>query len=275
MTLNILADLEQGSDEWLEQRRGMVTASVVGQLVTVGSPDALTIDCPDCRAKGGDPCISAARKVPTPIKTLHSARTSKASNLPPTYQVANNDTSRGLTATLVAERITGYTEPSFMNDDMARGVMHEPIARDRYAEHNKVAVEEVGFMVREEKGWTLGYSPDGLVGDDGLLEIKCPRAKTHLRTVVAGTVPGHYMAQLQAGLLVSGREWIDFVSFCAGMPLWTKRVTADEKWQAAIVEAVTAFETAAAQMTSDYLGAVAGLPTTERIPDIYEAELKL
>lgn len=221
MTLRILPDLIQGTDEWIEARRGMVTASVVGQLITT--------------------------------KTI---------------KPADNDTSRGLVASLVAERITGYTEPTWMNDDMARGVMHEPIARDKYAEVNRVAVTEVGFIVREEKGWTLGYSPDGLVGDDGLLEIKCPRAKTHLRTVVSGEVPAHYMAQCQAGLLVSGRKWIDFVSFCAGMPLWTKRVLPDEKWQAAIVEAVRGFETAAAQLTSDYLTRAADLPPTDRINDL-------
>jgi hypothetical protein len=67
-------------------------------------------------------------------------------------------------------------------------------------------------MRRDEDGWTLGYSPDGLVGDDGLIEIKAPRAKTHLRTILADEVPAHYMAQCQAGLLVTGRKWIDFVS---------------------------------------------------------------
>ena len=221
INLRVLPDLEQGSEEWHDQRRGMVTASVVGQLIT---------------AK--------------------------------TVKPADNDTSRGLIATLTAERITGYTEPSFMNDDMMRGVMHEPIARDRYAEHNGVTVTEVGFMVRDDWGFEIGYSPDGLVGDDGLLEIKCPRAKTHLRTVVAGEIPAHYMAQCQTGLLVSGRKWIDFVSFCAGQPMWTKRVTPDERWFAAIVEAVAAFEKASEQMASDYLGAVAGLPVTERVAEL-------
>jgi hypothetical protein len=218
--LHVLPDLIQGSDEWHDQRRGMVTASVVGQLVT-----------------------------------------------PSTLKVASNDTARGLIASLVAERITGYTEASFMNADMERGVMHEPLARERYAEVNGVEVAEVGFMVRTFSGGQLGYSPDGLVGDDGLLEIKCPRAKTHLRTVIADEVPAYNMAQCQAGLLVAGRKWIDFVSFCAGQPMWTKRVHPDPKWQAVIAEAVALFEKAAEQMASDYLGAVAGLPATERVND--------
>lgn len=218
-TLRILPDLEQGSEAWHDQRRGMVTASVVSQLITAS-----------------------------------------------TLKVANNDTSRGLIATLVAERITGYTEPSYMSDDMLRGVMHESIARDRYAEVNKVTVTEVGFMILTlDGGAELGFSPDGLIGDDGLLEIKCPRAKTHIRTIATGRVPQHYMAQCQAGLFVSGRKWIDFVSFCAGQPMWTKRVHPDPKWQAVIAEAVAAFEQAAEQMASDYLGAVVGLPVTEHI----------
>ena len=62
----------------------------------------------------------------------------------------------------------------------------------------------------------LGHSPDGLVGDDGLLEIKAPRAKAHVLAVSPTSAP-HYMAQLQAGLLVSGRAWIDFVPFCGGL----------------------------------------------------------
>lgn len=218
MTLHILPDLTQGTEEWFDQRRGMVTASVVGQLIT-----------------------------------------------PSTIKPASNDTSRGVVATLTAERITGLTEPSFMNDDMMRGVMHEPIARDRYAEVNGVNVAEVGFMVRDDWGFSIGASPDGLVGDDGGIEVKCPRAKTHIRTIVANEVPAHYMAQVQACLLVSGREWWDFVSFCGGLPMWTKRVTPDPRWQEAIVAAVAAFEKAAEQLASDYLTRAADLPATERI----------
>ena len=81
----------------------------------------------------------------------------------------------------------------------------------------------------------------------------------------ADEVPAENMAQLQCGLLVSGREWIDYVSFCGGMPLWVKRVEPDPKWQAAIVAAVAAFEEAVAQMVADYHKAVTGLPMTERL----------
>ena len=78
------------------------------------------------------------------------------------------------------------------------------------------------------------------------------------------------MAQLQCGLLVSGREWIDYVSYCGGMPLWVKRVTPDPKWLDAIVQAVAKFESTAAAMASRYADAVRGLPATERINDDQE-----
>lgn len=225
MTLTTHDQVIQGTEEWFAVRRGLVTASAVGKLLT------------------------------------------------PTLKVADNDTSRGLTSTLIAERVTGYTEPSYMNDDMLRGVLHEPHARDRYAEHNNVTVDEVGFLVRDDWGFEIGASPDGLIGDDGGLEVKCPRAKTHIRTILSDQVPAHYMAQIQTSLLVSGREWWDFVSFCAGLPMWTKRVYADPKWHAVIVEAVAAFEKTAAQTVADYRARVAELPTTDYIPTDLEMVL--
>ena len=216
MTLHELPDLIQGTPEWHDQRRGIVTASVVGKLLT------------------------------------------------PTLKVADNDVSRGLTATLIAERITGWNEETAMTSDMWRGVESEPYARDIYSGHYQQAVE-VGFMLREEDDWRLGYSPDGLVADDGLIEIKSPRAKTHLKTILADQVPAHYMAQCQAGLLVSGRKWIDFVSFVGGMPLFVKRVLPDPAWFDAITAACIAFEANAAQIVADYEKRVADMPKTERI----------
>ncbi|GAB3776663.1 putative phage-type endonuclease [Nocardioides ginsengisegetis] len=224
MTLHIL-DVEQGTPPWHDARRGIVTASTVGKLLT------------------------------------------------PTLKVASNDVSRGITATLVAERITGHTEETGMSPDMWRGVESEPIARDLYSGHYQQAVE-VGFMRRDEDDWTLGYSPDGLVADDGLIEIKSPRQKTHLNTILANEVPTHYMPQLQAGLLVSGRKWIDFVSYCGGLPLWVKRVTPDPAWFDAITAACQQFEKAAAEMGAAYTQAIVGLPTTERV-DFNRVELKL
>jgi hypothetical protein len=216
MTLRILPDLIQGSDEWHDQRRGMVTASVVGRLLTAT-----------------------------------------------TLEPADNDTSRGLAAVLVAERITGYTEPTYMNDDMLRGIEDEPRAVQHYSDHYAPVITD-GFMVREEDGWTLGYSPDGLVGDDGLVEVKSRRQKKHLQTILADEVPAENMAQLQAALLVTGREWIDYVSWCGGMPMWRKRVEPDLHWHCSIVAAVEEFEKTAARMVAAYRAATTGLPLTER-----------
>ena len=216
-TLTEYPDVIQGTDQWHDQRRGLVTASTVGQLVT-----------------------------------------------PSTLKVANNDKVRGLTALLVAERITGYTDPTYVGDDMLRGIEDEARARDLYAEVTRRRVREVGFMVRSGDGWSLGYSPDGVVGDLGLIEVKAPRAKGHLRTILGGQVPAEHAAQCQAALLVSGREWIDFVSYSGGMPMWWTRVLPDPVWHDAMVEACVKFEENAAAMIRDYETATVGLPVTER-----------
>jgi hypothetical protein len=168
-----------------------------------------------------------------------------------------------------------------MSDDMWRGVEMEPYARDIYSGHYQQAVE-CGFMLREdpmpwdpnelarpvdEDGptWRLGYSPDGLVAGDGLIEIKCPRAKGHIRTILDDQVPAYYMAQLQAGLLVSGRAWIDYVSFCGGLPLYVKRVLPDPDWHEAIAAACQQFEKTAAEQAAAYEQATKNMPATERV----------
>ncbi len=185
-----------------------------------------------------------------------------------TLQPAKNDTARGITAQLVAERITGYVEPTYANADMERGNVTEPFARDMYAAEQGLTVDQVGFMVRDFNGDRLGYSPDGLVGEVGLIEIKAPRQKGHLATILADEVPAQYMPQLQCGLLVSGRGWIDYVSYCGGFPLFVKRVRPDEKWQQAIIDSLALFEANAEAMTSIYNNAAKGKPLAERI-DIY------
>lgn len=220
MTLTVHDNVEQGSDDWIALRRGIVTASTVGQLIT-----------------------------------------------PRTIKPASNDTSRALTMLLVAERITGYTDPTYTSDDMMRGHMDEPIARGLYSEH-VARVREVGFMTLEEPGFKLGYSPDGVVGDAGLIEVKSRRSKKQLATILSGQVPLENMAQVQSGLLVSGREWLDYVSFSGGMPMWVERVYPDERWFAAIREAVKTFEATAAEMVAKYERAVEGLVPTERLGDL-------
>lgn len=260
--------MEQRSPEWFAARRGIITASAVGKLLTVNPPGALEYDCPACRASAGSPCVSLARKTPTAVKTCHGERIDLAAEnpdaLPPTITVADNDSSRGLTLALAAERIAGFTEDAPLTSDMWRGVEMEPFARDHYSGHYQQAVE-CGFMRRDGDGWTLGLSPDGLVGTNGGVEIKCPRAKTHVAWTLADEVPPQHMAQVQAALLVSGRAWWDFVSYCGGLPLFVKRVTPDPMWHAAIIAACRSFEATAAVMVAEYTKRVEGRPVAERI----------
>jgi hypothetical protein len=263
VSLHVMSNLIQGTEEWLAARRGIVTASVVGQLVSTRPPSGITVACPECSAPANDPCISRARKEPAPIKTLHASRVAPE-DAPRVVEPAANDTSRALTNLLVAERITGWTDPVYVSDDMLRGTLEEPIARDLYSRTYAPAAE-VGFMVRDDWGYPIGYSPDGLVGDDGLIEVKSRRQKKHLATILANEVPIENMAQIQAGLLVSGRQWCDYLSYCAGMPMWPIRVTPDPRWADAIVEAVAIFERTAEDMVAAYQSAVAGLPATERV----------
>lgn len=265
MTLTVHEKIEQRSEEWFEQRRGIVTASVVGQLITCRKLSAIDFDCPKCEAPAGDQCWNVKRTAT--IKTMHPERAEEArrNSSAPILEVASNDDSRSLTALLVSERITGWSYPTYVSDDMWRGIEHEPIARSLYAAENQVAVSEVGFMVRTLGGAKLGYSPDGLVGEEGLLEVKCPRPKSHMNTIIANTVPPEHMPQLQAGLLVSGRKWIDFVSFCAGMPLFIRRVYPSVEWQRVIVEAVRRFEDNAMELARIYHENAAELAATERI----------
>jgi hypothetical protein len=182
---------------------------------------------------------------------------------PKTVQPANNPDSRRMALTLAAERITGWSEPAYVNDDMWRGIEDEPRARAMYAKHH-APVDEAGFMVEDRFGFRIGYSPDGLVGDDGLIEIKSRRPKVHLETVLAGEPPIDCMAQLQCGLLVSGRKWIDYISYSGGMALWVKRVTPQQKWFDAIIAATTDIESDIADMVEIYTESVDGLPMTER-----------
>lgn len=272
-TLHIL-NLEQRSKEWYEARCGMVTASSMKDLIAVATPDALAVECPSCNANPQGKCLAAGRKEPTEIKYPHDERKAKASTLPPVYVPADNDTSKALILALAAERITNHVEDTYITHDMWRGIDSEPLARDLYADHyTGHEVTNTGFMVRDFDGFSIGYSPDGLVDDDGLIEIKAPRQKGHLSTIVSDEIPPTHMAQLQTGLLVSGREWIDFVSYAGGMHLWPKRVTPDPAWQTAILAAAEKAEREIRAHLTTYEKAVAGLPLAELI-DFNVVELK-
>ena len=225
MTLKIYEDLEQGTDEWLEARRGIVTASEVHKLLT---------------SRGA---------------------------------VATNQTAREYIAELAAERITGHVEDVYVSREMELGTLNEPYARDGYAEYKGVQVDEVGFMVREYDGYKLGFSPDGLVSDEGLIEIKSRKPRIQINTILRDGVPNGNMAQIQMGLLVSGRKWCDYVSYSGGLPLWICRVLPDQHWQKNILEAVEQAEKAIQDLVNLFHAYTKHLPVMERI-DHYGDELE-
>jgi putative phage-type endonuclease len=181
-----------------------------------------------------------------------------------TYKPANNDTSRALLYQLLAERILGESDQSFYNDDMARGHLLEPYARDLYAKH-RAPVTECGFVTLATYQGILGYSPDGLVGDDGLIEIKCPRPKTHLCSLLTGEVPAEYVPQTQTGLAVTGRAWCDYISYAPGLPLFVARCKPAPAVIAAIFFAHEVAEQRLAVLMEDFEAAAARYPATEPI----------
>jgi putative phage-type endonuclease len=113
---------------------------------------------------------------------------------------------------LVAERETQTIEEGYTNADMQRGTEMEPVARAAYEAHTGTFVTQTGFWLHPKIPF-FGASPDGLVGDDGLIEIKCPRTSTHLRYKSENKAPTQYKRQMICQLLCTGRKWVDFVSF--------------------------------------------------------------
>lgn len=138
---------------------------------------------------------------------------------------------RNYLAELVAERLTGTPAEAYTNAAMKWGIETEPQARAAYCFHRDVDVVEVGFIEHPIIAMA-GASPDGLVGDDGLVEIKCPNTATHIDTLLAGAVDGRYGLQMQWQMACTGRAWCDFVSFDPRMPedmrLFVKRIERDE-----------------------------------------------
>lgn len=135
-------------------------------------------------------------------------------------------------AELIAERLTGEPAEKFTNAAMQWGTEKEPEARSSYEFYRGETVHEIGF-VHHPKIEASGASPDGLVGGDGLVEIKCPNTATHLDTLLGQMVPAKYINQMQWQMACSGRQWCDFVSYDPRLPesmrLFIKRMPRDDK----------------------------------------------
>lgn len=137
---------------------------------------------------------------------------------------------------ILSQRISSYVEPFYVNDDMLRGGEDEIAAKALYSK-NYSKVSDMGFITNDKWGFILGYSPDGMVGDDGLIECKSRKQKLQVETIVSGEVPEEYILQIQTGLLVSERKWCDFISYSGGLPMCTIRVYPDEETQDSILSA--------------------------------------
>jgi putative phage-type endonuclease len=145
---------------------------------------------------------------------------------------------------LVVERLTNQQAEFYTNEAMQWGTDTEPQARMAYEAHKKVLVDEVGF-IDHPSIINFGCSPDGLVGDDGLIEIKCPNSKTAIETILANKAPSKYIPQMQTQMAVTGRAWCDFVSFDPRLPedlqLFVIRVNRDDEYIANLEKEVSAF----------------------------------
>jgi hypothetical protein len=219
VTITYHDQFEQGSQQWLDARCGLLTASEMKLIVT------------------------------------------------PTLKAASNDKERAHLYELLAQRITRYVEPHYISDDMLRGHVEEVTARELYTERY-APVREVGFVTNDRWGFTLGCSPDGIVGDAGLIECKSRRQKFQVQTIVEciGTehCPSDFMIQVQTALLVTEREWCDFISYSGGLPMAVVRVHPDDAVQGAIIEASAAFEARLADKLARFTELAADLIPTER-----------
>lgn len=172
----------------------------------------------------------------------HAARCGivTASSMAQVMAKGQGKTRAGYMFKLIGEVFTGEPAESYSNAHMERGTALEPEAREIYA---SIAgeVTQCGFIRNHDDIGGVGYSPDALVGDDGLAEIKTKLPHLQAELLLADRVPPEHMAQIQCGLWVSERQWLDFVSYWPGMPLFVKRVQRDDAYIATMREEVIAF----------------------------------
>lgn len=165
-------------------------------------------------------------------------------------------------AQLVAERLTGAVADSYSNAAMQWGTETEPQARLAYEFRTDASVDQIAFIAHPSIPMS-GASPDGLIGADGLVEIKCPNTATHIETLRNGKVPGKYLTQMQWQMACTGRQWCDFASFDPRMPesmaLWIERVARDDAQISELEELVEDF-LAELDETVEELTRLYGLP---------------
>ncbi len=138
---------------------------------------------------------------------------------------------------LLGERVTGEQMYNYQNDHMERGKQMEDEARNLYSFREDVDCERVGFI----RNFGAGCSPDSLIGDKGMLEIKTKLAHIQCEVLVTGNLPSEHTAQLQGQLWIAEREWVDFVSYWPKTPLFVRRVYRDDAYIKDLAKAVELF----------------------------------
>jgi hypothetical protein len=185
---------------------------------------------------------------------------SEAKNLiTPTLKVADNQTVRDMANVKLAERITGRYIETPQSKDMIRGHVEEPIAKSLYLGD----IKDCGFIRSSKLGFDVGFSPDGLIGNDGFVEVKSRIPKFQIETILNDEVPSEYMAQIQMGLFVSERKYCDFIQYSNGLPLFIKRVEPIEEFQGVLERALVIFEGRIKNLNADYRSKIKDLVKTD------------
>lgn len=169
---------------------------------------------------------------------------SKVADVIATIKTGESAARKNYRVQLVCERLTGKVADQFVNDHMMRGIELEPVARSVYEQKTGEFVQEVGFVLHHSVA-DAGASPDGLVGKDGMIEIKCPSALNHVETIMSGEMPSKYKPQVQWQMACCGKDWVDFVSYNQDMPenlqLFVTRVYRDNEYIAMLEESIVKF----------------------------------
>lgn len=215
--VNYYHRLTQGSQEWHDLRRGMLTASTISKFIT-----------------------------------------------PSTLKIANNNDTRTAVYELAAKRVTNMPEDNFVSYAMERGNLEEVEARILYSK-TFAPVAECGFITNTRLGFPVGFSPDGLVGDDGIIENKSRDPKFQMQTIAehlvtkddANLIPRDFMLQVQTGLFVTERKWCDFTSYSNGFNMLAIRVEPIPIYQEKLEEAATVSEKAIRSCVNQYRDAMA------------------
>jgi len=193
--------------------------------------------------------------------------------LTPSLTISKSEAVRLMAYEFAAQLEMNHVEESYQGFQMIRGHLEEELARDVYHD-NYSPVKQCGFITNDKGGIMVGYSPDGLVGKPGLIEIKSRIQKHQVKTIVGGVVPSEFVMQQQTGLYVTEREWCDFVSYSNGMPLFVKRVYPDAEIQAKIAEAIGLFYERVEEYREIYRDIASTLVPCERVPLNFDDEIQ-